>query len=697
MLTVNTMEKKNLDLFAQFPIPTYEEWREVTEKSLKGASFEKRLVTNTYEQISLQPMYQKKDIADLAHLSNLPGQAPFLRGTNAVHSEHAWEVNQELNEAVPNAWNESARHDLERGQTSLNIVLDEVVKAGSNPLEASAVGKTGLLLANKADLKEALANIDLKKVPVHIHAGANALPLIALFAATFAEDLKEVSGCIGMDPIGESVRTGESYYDESKLFDQMSGLIEWANVHAPRLQTVMIDGNPYHNGGSSATEELAYVLATGIDYLRALTERGVAIDAAAKAFRFNFAVGSDYFMEIAKLRAARILWAQIVKAFGGTEDAQKMTIHARTSAWTKTVYDPYVNMLRSTSEAFAAAVGGADSIHVSPFDEAIQKPTSFSRRIARNASIILQEESYIGYTVDPAGGSWYIESLTDQVAEKAWELLQQVEATGGIIASLQAGEPQKKVAETLQKRLSNIETRKDIFVGTNMYANLTEKPLDVVAEDEQEAIKQWLDESKAKQQVEVSELHSVEEAIPFALKGATIHDLAVAFGRNEKVVFQIERIVATRGAEKFEQLRKKTEQFAQETGKTPQIFLANLGSIPSHKARADFAAAFFEIGGFEVIRNDGFDTASEAAEAALQSGADVTVICGKDENYEEMAEQVATEIKAKQIEMTIMLAGLPSEEKRESYVTAGIEEFIHLRANCLEVLHNLQVKKGVVK
>jgi len=691
------MEKKNLDLFAEFPIPTYEEWREVTEKSLKGASFEKKLVTNTYEQISLQPMYQKKDIADLPHLSNIPGQTPFLRGTKAVYSERAWEVNQELNEAVPNAWNESARHDLERGQTSLNIVLDEVVKVGIDPLVAQAVGKTGLLISSKTDLEAALANINLKNVPVHVHTGANALPLIALFAATFTNDLKDVSGCIGMDPIGESVRTGGSYYDESKLFDQMAQLVNWASEHAPNLQTVIVNGNPYHNGGSSATEELAFVLATGIEYLRALTERGVAINVAAKAFRFIFAVGSDYFMEIAKLRAARLLWAKIVKAFGGDEEAQKMTIHARTSAWTKTVYDPYVNMLRSTSEAFAAAVGGADSIHVSPFDEAIQKSTPFSRRIARNASIILQEESYIGHTVDPAGGSWYVESLTDQVAEKAWELLQQVEAKGGITASLQASEPQQIVAKTLQKRLSNIETRKDIFVGTNMYANLTEKPLDVVAEDEKPAIKQLLSEWKAKPEVAVAELNSVEEAIQLAAKGATLSDLATAFGRKENAVGTIEPIVATRGAEKFEQLRKRTEQFAKETGKVPQIFLANLGSIPSHKARADFAAAFFEIGGFEVIRNNGFETASEVAQAALQSGADVTVICGKDESYEEMAEQVAAEIKASAKEMTVMLAGLPSEEKRQSYEDAGIEEFIHLRANCLEVLHNLQVKKGVVK
>ncbi len=697
-------DKKALEPFWEFPIPSYEQWREVTEKSLKGASFEKKLVTKTYEGISLQPMYQQKDTEGLSLIDSLPGQRPFLRGAGAVPTkEKAWEISQEIAVATPKQFNLVAKHDLSRGQTGLNIVLDEVTKRGIGIEEGkSLVGQTGLNVTTVEDMQAAIEDINLASIPVHIHTGANAVPIFTMVLGALQKNnikASQLSGVIGMDPLGQLVEKGTIEYSLEECYNCMADLVKWSTDNAPSLQTVLVEGTPYHNGGSSAVEELAFSLATGVEYLQALTSRGISIKDAAKSIRFVFSVGADYFMEMSKIRAARVLWSKIVTAFGGEESDGTLYIHARTSSWTKTKYDPYVNMLRSTSEAFAAAVGGANSIHVSPFDEPIQKSTAFSRRIARNISIILQEESHIGKTVDPAGGSWYIEVLTNELSEKAWTLFQQVEAKGGIIAALKAGIPQQKVAATKESRLRNIEQRKDIFVGTNMYANTTEKPIEVVSEDDSNYIEQYVSEKLKLTATTIqftNKANIVEQALRFAMNGASVADLASGLGRTESTL-TIEPIVRSRGAEKFEELRQANEAYAKEQGETVKVFLANLGPIPSHKARADFTAGFFEIGGFEVIRNNGYMTSSEAAQAAIDSKANVVVICGKDESYQEQATEIIKTIKQTNEEITVMIAGKPAEEDEANYRNAGVDDFVHIRSNCYEVLRKLQVEKGVVK
>lgn len=689
---------KILEEFSQFEIPSYEKWREVTEKSLKGASFEKKLLTHTYEGITLQPMYQRKDIEDLPFIQSLPGEAPFLRSTTKIQQEKPWEISQELDISTPEMFNEVALHDLERGQTTLNIVIDQITKEGKNPAQfASEVGRDGLIIHSLKDIEIALQNIDLEKTPVHIEAGANSLPLLSQILAYVHNQNTNISGCIGMDPIGELIANGSLPLKLSKCYEIMADVTKWANEHMPNLQTMIVSGNVYHNGGSNAVQELAFALATAVEYLAQLTSRGIAIDDTASSIRFVFSIGSNYFMEIAKLRAARVLWAKIVAAFGGNEQAQKIYIHARTAKWTKTKYDPYVNMLRATSEAFAAAVGGANSIHVSPFDEPIQKSTSFSRRIARNASIILQEEAQIGKTIDPAGGSWYVEKLTDELATKTWELFQDVEQRGGMIECLKQGFPQKLVAEIREQRWKNVEIRKDIFVGTNMYPNVNEKPIEIKPEDDTEQIKAYLDEVKSSpsMSIQFAEGSLTEQAIRFAQEGASISDIATSLQTNESDL-TVEPIVATRATVKYEQLREATDQYVEKTGSRPKVFLANLGPIPSHKARSDFAAGFVEVASFEALRNDGFESVEECVNSAIESGAQITVICGNDENYQKYAKELAQQLKEKMENMTVLLAGKPDKEDEEAYRVAGIDDFIHIRANCYEVLRKLQVEKGVV-
>ncbi|WP_307195558.1 methylmalonyl-CoA mutase family protein [Neobacillus niacini] len=695
------MEKKIVDQFSEFAIPSYEQWREVTEKSLKGASFEKKLVTETYEGISLQPMYRKEDTDNLPFLQSLPGKSPFTRGTKTL--TNGWEINQEICVGTPTAFNKVAMHDLSRGQTSLNIVLDTPTKRGINANEAvSEVGKAGLSISGVNDVVDALKDIELAHVPLHLNAGANSLPILALFIAHLEKgerSVEELHGCIGMDPIAELVTNGRLNYELEDCYSLMADVTKWAIENTPNLQTILIHGNVYHDGGSSAIEELAFTLATGVEYLHALITRGVDIDKAASSIRFSFSVGSDYFMEVAKLRAARTLWAKIVKTFGGNEEAQKMTLHARTSAWTKTVFDPYVNMLRATTEAFSAAVGGADSIHVSCFDEAIQKSTTFSRRIARNASIILKEEAHIARILDPAGGSWYVEVLTNEVAKKAWELFQETEENGGISQSVIKGFPQKVVQQTASKKVRNIALRKDIFVGTNMYVNIEEKELDRLGNDETSQINDHINQVKSRAYISVESLAAIsnktEASIKAAKQGASLGELAKATGRKSEAVLSVKGIRPTRGAIQFEELRQTTNANAEKTGKRQSVFLANIGPIPSHKARSDFAAGFFGVGGFDVIQNNGFASAKEAADTAIASNADIVIICGKDEDYQQIAIPLAKSIKNATEQVTVLLAGKPSEEDQVSFKDAGISGFVHVGSNCYDVLSQLLMKKGV--
>ncbi|MFJ7308863.1 methylmalonyl-CoA mutase family protein [Peribacillus frigoritolerans] len=696
------MKQKTIEQFSEFDIPSYEQWRELTEKSLKGASFEKKLVTQTYEGISLQPMYRKVDADHLPFLHSLPGKSPFIRGTRTISA--GWEINQELDLGKPSAFNKVARDDLSRGQTSLNIVLDSPTKRGINVYDATLeVGKTGLSISGVTDVTNALKDIDLAHVPIHVHVGSNALPFLALLVAHCEQNgrlVEELHGCIGMDPITELITTGTLNYELEDSYSLMADVTKWAIENTPHLQTVLIHGNVYHDGGSSAVEELAFSLATGVEYLHALTTKGVDINKAARSIRFSFSVGSDYFIEIAKLRAARTLWAIIVGKFGGNEEAQKMTIHARTSAWTKTIFDPYVNMLRATTEAFSAAVGGADSIHVSCFDEAIQKSTAFSRRIARNASIILKEEAHIARTIDPAGGSWYVEVLTNEIAKKAWELFQETEEKGGISQALIKGFPQKVVQQTALKRVKNISCRRDIVVGTNMYVNLEEKEIDRLETDETSQIDDHIQQVKSRERISVGSLvassNITEAAIKVAKQGASLAEIAAATGRKLNAFINVKPIHPSRGGIQFEELRLAVEKTEEKTGERPTVFLANLGPISSHKARAEFASGFFGVGCFKVINNNGFASVNEAADAAITSKADIVIICGKDDVYQQAAILLTDMIKKASEQITVLLAGNPREDDQVRFKKAGISGFIHIGSDCYEVLSQLLQENGVV-
>lgn len=694
----------------EFTPPTDEEWKAACEALLKGAPFEKKMFTKTYEGITFDPMYTRKHTEDILPKGVMPGMGDYLRGVDAAgYIGKPWGIAQACDETLPAENNELLRHENDKGATIYHIVLDTASRAGVDARQAEKVGDTGTSVTTVEDMHVLLTGLDLAKFPLYVYTGANAVPLLALVAAArraAGEDMKNVRGIVGADPIGTLVTDGKLPASLDSYYDSLAAAARWATVNAPHLRTVFVRSDVYSSGGANDVQEVAAVLAAATAYLRALCERGLTIDAAASQIAFAFSMGANFFLQIAKLRAVRPLWAQIVKAFGGNAEAQKMRIHARPALFFKTVYDPYVNMLRNTTEIFSGVVGGIDSFESAPFDEPIRKGDEFSRRIARNVQIMLQEEFGLLQPIDPAGGSWAVETLTRQMKEKIWAAFQGIEKEGGIAAALRAGTVQEGIAKVLADRFKNADLRRDRIVGNNMYPNMTETLLETRAEDtaalkaqRTKDIEAYLSDIDTKHRDETLAAFkadgSVQNAVEAALAGATIAELMAALTAG-KGAETVAAIAPHRWSERFEALRRRTEDYKAAKDDNVKIFLANMGPIPQHKARADFTTGFLQVGAFEVLGNDGFKTIDEAAEAARASGADAVVICSTDATYPEIVPALAPKLHKVLPQARVFLAGAAPKDLLETYKEAGIDEYISVRANCYEILEGLQKQKGMI-
>lgn len=706
--------------FEEFPSVSYEEWRKEAEAALKGAPFEKRLVTRTYEGISLQPLYTEENAPLSGQAETFPGAADYLRGTDPLgYVRGGWAIAQKCGDALPERTNALLREELASGATAVHIALDG---ATLRCLDVSDEGcpfedEGGVSLATLRDMDALLDGVELRGREVHLYGGESAAPILALFAARLrargeAALLEEISGCIGADPLGALALDGTLSCPLDALYDEMGLVTQWAQMRMPRLRTVMVRGDVYHEGGGSAVQELGCAMATGIAYVRALLRRGFGVNTAAAQMRFCFSQGANFFMEIAKLRAARMLWAQIVQAFGGSGDACRIDLFASTSRFTTTIYDPYVNVLRASTQAFSAVVGGVKGMHVGWFDEAVRPPEGLSRRIARNMQLLLRDEFHLLQPLDPAGGSWYVEALTQQLAERAWDFLQRIEAEGGMVQALQSGLVQREIGDVFAERLKNLDFRTDRAVGVNMYADLSETPLPLpetdraaVRESRRRAVatyRELMDDLFRRERLGVlldqvsgppgAFLDALVEAF---LAGASLSEVREVLDDGFSGDVVVSPLRPHRWTEKYEALRRRTEEAAARTGRTFRVFLANMGPLAQHKARADFSAAFMEVAGFQVLRNDGFATVEEAVQAAAASEADVAVLCSTDETYPELVPPLAAGIKAARPDMAVLLAGAPAPEHKEDYVRAGVDEFIHLRANCYAVLDALLRARGI--
>lgn len=711
-----TQEKESAEIpeinFDEFEATSYERWKEEAITALKGGDFDKSMFTKTYEGITLKPIYLPDDTEQLTHCRTYPGLEDKLRGVHAAgYMSRLWTIAQQSDAAMPAETNAIIKRELTKGATAISFILDKATRQG---VDNAPDGEKGLSLATLQDLEKVLDGVDLEQTELSLYAGASNAALLGNLAALAEKrgmSADKLHGAVSAAPLGALATDGKLTRSLDEYYDEMAHAIAWAERKAPKLRTVMIEADTYHDGGANDLQEAAYAMGEAVAYMKAMQLRNIDVNTFARHVRFHFSIGANFFMEIAKLRAVKLMWAQIVRAFGGDEAAQKINLFVSTSSFTQTTYDPYVNLLRAATQSFSAVVGGVDGMTVKPFDYSIRHSDEFSRRIARNIQIMMQNEFNFLQPVDPAGGSWYIETLTAEFAEKAWTKFQEVEKAGGIVACLLSGSVQKAINEVLESRFKNLATRADRAVGNNMYPNMTETllethPVDCAAIKSERERQLQVNAKKRDNETIKAIMREISECVgaePGALiilaqkamtVGATMGEIADALSADSASVEAVP-ILAHRWTEHYEELRWRTEEFTARTGENVKIFLANMGPIPQHKARADFVTSFMQVAHFEILSNNGFATVEEAVEAALASGADATIVCSTDATYPELAPAVTKLIKAANPSMKVFLAGAPAKDMKDTYLEAGMDDFISVKSNCYETLLRLQKERGM--
>ncbi len=696
------------DLKNDFAVSSFKEWKLQVEKDLKGESFEKKLVTKTYEEINLQPLYTSDDIKDLPQIDNFPGFQNYLRGNSASgFNGREWEIAQEYNQDLPEELNEALRSDLNRGLNSINIVLDNPTQLGidADQSKAGEVGKNGLSISGVRKMQVLFKDIDLTAQPVNISCGFSALPITLLFKAYTDEtrrSLMNIKGAITSDPYDYLLDKGDLPISLNQIFDEIKLSTELMIRSNSPIKTIGVSGLSFNNAGANAVQELAFTFAIAVEYLNEMISRGLKVDDIVKRFKFTFGIGSFYFMEVAKLRAARMLWSKILEAYEVNAESRKIFIHGKTTQFNQTFFDPFVNSLRTTTEAFSAIVGGVDSLQTNPYDESFKVSDDFSKRLARNTQIILKEESHLDQVIDPAGGSFFVEKLTDDIANAAWKLFQTIEEKGGMLKAIQSGFVQDEIAKVADAKKKDFAKRKSILVGTNMYANPKEEMLELKTPDLNVIYKKRVEYIQKYRVTGDNKKHSsildklqkiadaksyelIDNAIEAFLEGASLGEVSKSIHTSSVKGIIVKPLTQFRLAEMFEELRIASENYKKKTGSKPKVFLATMGPLKQFKGRADFSRAFFEIGGFEIIYPNGFATADEAVKAAIDSKAQTVIICSTDNTYPELVPPIVKGVKEKSKDIVVILAGYPKDQIEE-HKKSGVDDFIYLGADAHQVL-----------
>ena len=618
------MAEQKEKLFSEFAPVSTEDWVAKITADLKGVPFEKKLVWKTGEGFNVNPFYRLEDVEGLKTTESLPGEFPYVRGTK---KDNDWKVRQNIEVCCFKAANEKALDILNKGVTSLGFVIkgDDV---------------------NKENIATLLEGICPQAVELNFNTClCKAEALIGILAEVFqakGADLEKCYGSVNYDPFKKPLIKGK----ENPNWVEGAAAVLKAGAALPKYRVLAVNAFNLNNAGAFITQELGYALAWGNELLAKLTEAGFTVDEVAKNIKFNFGISSNYFMEIAKFRAARWLWAEIVKAYAPACDcACKMHVHAQTSEWNMTIFDAHVNLLRSQTEAMSAAIAGVDSITVRPFDKTYQTPDDFSERIARNQQLLLKEESHFDKVVDPSAGSYYVEVLTNSLADVAWKLFLDVEEKGGFAALANAGEIQKAVNASNEARHKNVATRREILLGSNQYPNFTEVAVE-----------------------------KIKETASACCGGGHCGEATIT------------ALDFSRGASEFEALRLATEK----SGKTPKVFMLTIGNLAMRLARSQFSANFFACAGYKIIDNLGFETVEAGVEAAVKAGAEVVVLCSSDDEYATFAPEA---FKALAGRAEFVVAGAPA--CMEDLKAAGIDQFINVKSNVLETLKAFNAKLGI--
>ena len=647
------MDQNNDKLFGTFPPISTSEWEARIMADLKGADYQKKLVWRTSDGFDVKPYYRNEDTQGIPSVNTLPGEYPFVRGNNTASND--WEI----------------RQDIETDDESeANLLAIDAIKRG-----ATGVGLVAAELETESDIAELLKNINPAEVAIHFGAAPSYPALIRIVgenAKTQKLPLAKLKGSFDFDPISYLLLNGDFWKSEKSDMGQVASMVKLGKELLPAMKVINVNGHYFNSAGATLVQELGFSLASGNEYLSLATAAGVSVDDIAQRIMFSFGVGSNYFMEIARLRAARLLWAKIVEQYKpASETSMQMHIHCNTSAWNKTLFDPYVNLLRSTTEAMSAIIGGTQSLSILPFDTFYKDPDEFSNRLARNQQIILKEEVYLDKVVDPSAGSYYIENLTQLIAEAAWKVFLEVEEKGGMIEAVKSGFVQEVVEKSAGQRLDDIANRRIIQLGTNQHPNPAEQMLEQIhfsEEDEMLEEELYADEED---EMEMDEDEEDEDA-------PTTYKKLVLFG----------------GSDAFDQLRLGTEQYVADGNKKPAVFLFNIGNLAMRKARAMFATNFFGCAGYEILDNSGFETVDEGVKAALASKAEIVVICSSDDEYATVGIEIAQKLKTANKALNLVIAGYPK-EILDSLKQAGVDEFIHVRSNLLDTLESFQEKLGI--
>ena len=616
------MNKEKERLFSEFSPVSTENWKNKIVEDLKGADYDKKMIWRTGEGFNVNPFYRKEDLPE--GCSNAaPGVFPYTRGNSCSND---WLIRQNIDIADAAEANVKARKMIENGVTAIAFKVK---------------GK----MVTPEYIPTLLEGINAEKVELNFNVCVGRTLLFATMLVEYYKErgfnLAEVRGAIEYDPIGKELFTGRVIEDYACIVKELITILE----ELPRYRCVAVNSARLNDAGAYIAQELACALAWGNEYLQAVTEAGVPVDKAARSIKFNMGISSNFFMEIAKFRAARTLWAKIVELYEPERKCScKMIIHAETSRFNLTLFDPYVNMLRTQTEAMSAAIAGVEAITVTPYDSVYETPTEFAERIAKNQQLILKHESHLDKVADPAGGSYYIESLTASIATEAWKQFLAIEEAGGFHKAVKEGRIKAEIESAGDNRRTALAKRKEILLGTNQYPNFSEtsegrRPLGKCCN---------------------CGCHSQEN------EGNTI--------------------TAKRLGEEFEQLRIATE----ESGRRPKAFMLTIGNLAMRQARAQFSCNFLAAAGYEVIDNLGFKSVEEGVETALKAQADIVVICSSDDEY---AEYAVPAFKAVGDKAIFIVAGAPA--CGEELKNAGIENFIHVRVNVLETLKALNAKLGI--
>jgi len=612
------MDKENL--FEIFPPISIDEWKNKINKDLKGADYNKKLVWQTGEGFDVQPFYRADDLSNYAHMNSFPGNFPYVRGNKV--KQNNWLVRQDIIVDDISEANKKALNIKLKGVDSLGFTFANGHKPSINDIDR--------LCENiRIDLME----LNFKSCyPLEI------VESIDTLAKKYNRNLEKVTGSIDYDPIGDFSLNGKFRNSQDEDLALLPKL-HTASSHLPKFQYLSINGSIFNNSGAGIVNELAFSMAMAAEYLTYLTNSGLDIDEIAPKIRFNFSVGSNYFMEIAKFRAAKYLWSKIVNAYG-LSDATNATmyIHCSNSQWNKTTYDPYVNMLRTTTESMSAILGGINSLSVLPFNSVYEKETEISERIARNQQIVLKGEAYLDKVADISAGSYYIESLTDKLIHTAWDQFIKIDEAGGYIVAFKKGNIQKIIFDEATKKNNEIATRKKSILGVNQYPN------------------------------------NIEHL-----------NADFKFAKENKVVGDVTPLITYRGAQQIEELRFNTDSYSA-INKRPTVWMFTYGNLTMRKARSQFAANFFGCGGFEIIDNPGFSTVDEGISAAKEAKPNIVVICSSDNEYADIAEPIFNALNR---DMVVVLAGYPK-DLIEKFTNIGLTNLVHVKSNLLEELTRYQ-------